>query len=114
MNIARHLTATPLLLAVLMVAAMFMGQAVGTSALPAPDQGTAAEAQAIRPPAEGSVAALLAECEEPAEGVLPSSVVVTPEGAPAPVVGGEVLVGQALEQVFDGVDYGLTVHGFCV
>lgn len=112
MNIARLLTATPLLLAALMVAAMFMGQAVGTTALPAPDQGTAAEAMAIRPPAEGSVAALLADCEDP-EGALPSSVVVTPEGAAAPVVGGEVLVGQALEQVFDGVDYGLTVHGFC-
>lgn len=113
MTLARYLTATPLLLAVLMVAAMFMGQAAGTTALPAPDQGTAAEAMAIRPPAEGSVAALLAECEEPAEGVLPSSVVVTPEGAAAPVVGGDVLVGQALDQAFGGVDHGMVVHGFC-
>lgn len=113
MRLAKYLTATPALLAVLMLVALAAGQVVGASALPAPSQGSAEQAQAIRPPAEGSAAALLADCEKPAEGELPGSVVVTREGAVAPIVGGEALVGQALDQAFGGVDHGLTIHGFC-
>lgn len=51
--------------------------------------------------------------EAPADmrGVLPGHVVVTVGLVSR--VGGDRLVGQALEQIFDGVDHGLTVHGFC-
>lgn len=73
---------------------------------------------AIRPSAEGSPSALVAEhgCwagDAPAEmqGVMPGHVVVTVGGATR--LGGERMVGQALEQIFDGADHGLIVHGFC-
>lgn len=51
--------------------------------------------------------------EAPADmqGVLPGHVLVTSDGETR--VGGSRLVGKALEQVFDGADHGLTVHGFC-
>lgn len=51
--------------------------------------------------------------EAPADmqGVFPGHVVVSVNGSPR--IGGERLVGKALEQVFDGVDHGLLVHGFC-
>lgn len=45
--------------------------------------------------------------------VVPGHVVVTREDAAGPVYGGVWLTGQALEQVFDGVDHGLEVHAFC-
>lgn len=70
------------------------------------------------PVAQGSPADLLAkhDCwtgEAPADmqGVVPGHVIVT-KGA-SPVYGGTRLVGQALEQIFEDVDHGLTVHGFC-
>lgn len=51
--------------------------------------------------------------EAPADmqGVFPGHVVVTVDGLPQ--LRGEQMVGQALEQVFDGTDHGLTVWGFC-
>lgn len=45
------------------------------------------------------------------QGVIPGHVVVTRDGRT--IYGGSALVGKALEQVFDGVDHGLTVHAFC-
>lgn len=69
---------------------------------------------------EGSPADLITKhgCwtgEAPAdmEGVLPGHVVVTKDGATAPVYGGSRLVGKALEQIFEGKNHNLTVHGFC-
>jgi hypothetical protein len=47
------------------------------------------------------------------QGQLPGHVVVTKRGAEAPVYGGSRLTGMALEQIFDGEPYGLTVHAFC-
>lgn len=51
--------------------------------------------------------------EAPAEmqGVLPGHVVATVDGDTRR--GGDRLVGMALEQLFDDVDHGLVVHGFC-
>ena len=45
------------------------------------------------------------------EGVLPGHVVVTVNGNAT--LGGERMVGKALEQIFNNGDHGLTVHGFC-
>lgn len=44
-------------------------------------------------------------------GVIPGHVVVTVDGVTR--LGGSKAVGAALEQVFEGVDHGLTVHAFC-
>lgn len=51
--------------------------------------------------------------EAPADmqGVLPGRVVATVDGDAR--VGGDRMVGKALEQIFDGVDHGLRVHAFC-
>lgn len=46
------------------------------------------------------------------EGELPGHVVVT-TSAGETVYAGSRRVGQALEQVFEGADHGLTVHAFC-
>lgn len=45
------------------------------------------------------------------QGVIPGHVVVTRNGHT--IYGGARLTGMALEQIFDGTDHGLTVHGFC-
>lgn len=73
---------------------------------------------AEQPAVTNSPAALMAEhgCwtgEAPADmqGVVPGHVVVSVDGSPR--VGGERLVGKALAQIFDDVDHGLLVHGFC-
>lgn len=44
-------------------------------------------------------------------GEIPGHVVVTIDGEPR--YAGDRLVGRALEQLFDGVDHGLVVAGFC-
>jgi hypothetical protein len=44
-------------------------------------------------------------------GVLPGHVVVTVDGEVR--YAGERMVGKALVQIFDGVEHGLLVHGFC-
>ena len=51
--------------------------------------------------------------EAPAQmqGVIPGHVVVTVDGGPR--LGGDRMVGRALEQIFEDADHGLTVHGFC-
>lgn len=80
--------------------------------------GTDEQVMAIRPHAEDSPPALVAahDCwtgEAPADmaGVLPGHVVVTMNDHTR--LGGSVLVGKALKQIFEGVDHGLAVHGFC-
>lgn len=52
--------------------------------------------------------------EAPADmvGVVPGHVVVAAAGE-GPRLGGSLAVGRALEQIFEGVDHGLTVYGFC-
>lgn len=45
------------------------------------------------------------------EGVLPGHVVVMVDGDAR--LGGERMVGKALDQTFDGVEHGITVVGFC-
>ncbi|WP_067434147.1 hypothetical protein [Nocardioides jensenii] len=77
-------------------------------------------AQSSGPAVPNKVAALIAkhDCwtgQAPAdmEGVVPGHVVVTKHGATAPTYGGSRLVGLALDQVFNGADHSLTVHGFC-
>lgn len=47
------------------------------------------------------------------EGQVPGHVIVTRAGDDHPIRGGDLLVGQALEQTFDGVDHDLRVHAFC-
>lgn len=47
------------------------------------------------------------------EGQIPGHVVVTRADKFRPVLGGDVLVGQALEQLFDGIDHDLRIHAFC-
>lgn len=47
------------------------------------------------------------------EGKVPGHVIVTRPGDDGPVVGGEVLVGRALEHVFEGRHPRLRVHAFC-
>lgn len=96
------------------VAVIYLGSAPLGWSNPATD----AEMMQIRPTAEGSPAALLADndCwtgEAPAnmQGVIPGHVVVTVDGVAR--VGGERMVGMALGQLFDGADHGLLVHGFC-
>lgn len=71
-----------------------------------------------RPEVKGSPVALVEkhDCwtgEAPAdmEGKMPEHVVVTVKGEAK--YAGSVMVGKALEQIFEGADYGLTVHGFC-
>lgn len=49
----------------------------------------------------------------PAHVGIPGHVVITRPGE-APVYVGTRVTGRALEQVVDGVDHGLTIHGFCV
>lgn len=45
------------------------------------------------------------------DGVIPGHAVVTIDGRARHV--GDQITGQALEQLFDGADHGLVVHGFC-
>lgn len=77
--------------------------------------GADAAVMEIRPHAEGSPAALVEahDCwtSRGPVGVIPGHVVVTRGGVA--VYGGVRLTGLALEQAFDGIDHGLTVHGFC-
>lgn len=71
-----------------------------------------------RPNAEGSPADLMdkhncwsGEAPKDMEGQMPGHVVVAK--GDTPVYGGSRLVGQALSQIFEGEDHGLTVYGFC-
>lgn len=47
------------------------------------------------------------------ENQIPGHVIVTRRDGVRPLRGGDALVSKAFEQVFDGVDHGLTVHAFC-
>lgn len=74
--------------------------------------------QVERPVAEGSPQALLeahgcwtGEAPADMQGVIPGHVVVS-IGA-NPEYRGAAMVGQAFDQIFDGIDHGITVHGFC-
>lgn len=51
--------------------------------------------------------------EAPADmqGVIPGHAVVTIDGTTR--LGGEQMVSKALDQIFEGADHGITVHGFC-
>lgn len=71
-----------------------------------------------RPHAEGSPAALMERHNcwtgpAPADmaGTIPGHVIVTVDGETRGA--GRRMVGKALSQVFNGVDHGLTVRGFC-
>ncbi|EON24037.1 hypothetical protein CF8_2044 [Nocardioides sp. CF8] len=71
-------------------------------------------AEAQHPTAEALVVAY--DCwsgEAPADmaGQFPRRVVVTVGGEVR--YAGERMVGKALDQIFDGANHGLTVHGFC-
>lgn len=77
-----------------------------------------AQTQVDRPVAEGSPQALLEKhgCwtgTAPADmqGVIPGHVVVA-EGS-TPEYRGAVMVSKAFTQIFDGIDQGITVYGFC-
>lgn len=82
------------------------------------DVATDEEVMSIRPAVEMSPVALVdkdgcwtGQAPQDMQGVVPGHVVVTVDGVPRR--GGSRLVGMALEQIFDGVDHGLVVHGFC-
>ena len=53
------------------------------------------------------------EAPDDMQGRVPGAVVATLPGHAKPTYGGPRLVAKALSQVFDGQDYGLTVHAFC-
>ncbi len=104
-RIARKLTHN--LLAALILAAIGMGAVANQESV-----------YAARPDVTTSTAALIAahDCwtgEAPADmaGTIPGHVVVSVDGVAR--YAGERMVGRALEQVFDGVDHGLAIHGFC-
>jgi len=78
-----------------------------------------ATTQLERPTAEGSPQWLIEknDCwtsKAPANmrGVVPGHVVVRVDGGDA-FLGGDRMVGQALEQIFEDADHGLTIYGFC-
>lgn len=113
----RHTIARALLPKLFLLALAFAWFAPGYLA-PKWDAGSDVEIMQIRPAAEGSPSALLAEhdCwtgEAPADmqGVIPGHVVVTVDGVTR--VGGERMVEKALGQMFAGEDHGLRVSGFC-
>lgn len=71
-----------------------------------------------KPTAEGSPAFFLkkhdcwtGEAPKDMEGKMPGHVVVTVKTEAR--YAGSAMVGKALEQIFEGADHGLTVHGFC-
>ena len=69
-----------------------------------------------RPHAAGSPAALAEEhgCWTEGEApTIPGHVVVTLPGEAEPTYAGAVVTGKALDQLFAGKDYGMTVHAFC-
>ena len=112
----RTMSALPLVvatLAALAFGAYFGGQEIGLAATGTPY--TAADPMDARPEVTDSAAALLAanDCwtDEAPAGVVPGHVVVTVDGQPQ--LGGSHMTGQALAQLFDGADHGLTIHGFC-
>jgi len=93
--------------------------AIGLVVAFAPDTATT-EPVAPRPAATGSADQLLDDhdCwsgEAPADmvGVVPGHVVVTLPGEDTPTYGAADLTSDALQQLFDGVDHGLQVWGFC-
>lgn len=99
---------------------VFASAAFTVVALASPDAKFSTDTMNGRPNAVGSSAELLAtnDCwtrRAPADmaGRIPGHVVVTRAGARAPVYAGARTTGAALAQIFDGVDSGLAVHGFC-
>lgn len=71
-----------------------------------------------RPIAEGSPASLVAEhscwtgkAPENLEDKMPGHVVFTKDGVPQ--YSGGKMVGQALDQIFNGIDHSIIVYGFC-
>lgn len=51
------------------------------------------------------------EMEPKVEGIPPHVLISTP--GTGPHLAGSKMVGKALEQIFEGMDHGLTIHGFC-
>lgn len=80
------------------------------------ESGTSDQVMEIRPHAEGSPAELIEQndCwtgEAPADVEVPGHVVIsTVKGAR---IAGPRFVNMALEQIFEGTDHNLVVHGFC-
>jgi hypothetical protein len=97
------------------VAGYFGGQALGSAVLLTPP-GAGGDAAAGRAAVRGSVGWLVDRhgCwtgDAPARARIPGHVVVTVDGEPG--YGGRRLVEQALAEVFEDADHGLTVHAFC-
>lgn len=102
-----------LLCGALLVASFLMVRAVAgdTYAIPAPEVTRVADQPSQAERLVGRHACWTGEAPRSMRGVLPGHVVVTVDGKAR--AGGDRLVGMALEQIFEGVDHGLTVHGFC-
>lgn len=101
----------------LMGGALYISSQQAINAVPvAPEQGVNGGAAQVKP-AKGSPAWLIEKHDcwtgEAPKGAFPGHVVATKDGAVAPTYGGAALVDKALHQLFDGEDYGLTVHAFC-
>lgn len=112
-----QMLATAVVRSVLVTAAFAIGfLSLGTGATVAsPDDNLG------RPPAVGSPAFVFDKMgdkcwtgEPPADmvGVIPGHVVYA-KGDTGAIVGGEKVVGQALDQIFNDRDFGLTIYAFC-
>jgi hypothetical protein len=80
------------------------------------ENGRADEIMSIRPHVAGSPAALVDQHDcwtgDGPQGVIPGHVVVTTKNGVTRYAGA-VMTGKALDQLFAGEEFGLTIHGFC-
>ena len=98
-----------------LAAGYFGGQALGSAVLLTPP-GAGGDVTAGRAAVHGPVGRLVERhgCwtgDAPAPVRIPGHLVVTVDGELG--YGGRVLVEQALAEVFEDADHGLTVHAFC-
>lgn len=97
---------------------LWVGVAISGS-LVALAESAATQSEPHKPPAAGSPREIAERHNcwtdaPPADmvGEIPGHVLISEPGGLA-VVGGRRLVHQALDQVFNGTDHGLTIHAFC-
>lgn len=110
----RRTIASAIVRAILITAGLVAGYATVAHLMPvdavSPEHRDVPAAE-VTPKAERLIEAHDCWTQEGPEGVIPGHVVATRHGHT--VYGGTRLTGMALEQLFDGVDHGLVVHGFC-
>ena len=110
----RRTIASAIVRAILIVAGLVAGYATVAHLMPidavSPEHRDVPAAQ-VTAKAERLIEAHDCWTQDGPAGVIPGHVVVSHQGRT--VYGGARLAGMALEQLFDGADHGLVVHGFC-